>query len=108
MKTSKTKLGYKERDALFQKYFMEFKIKVALNWFELIALLVVSFFISKKLINYIGIDNGITNFIIAILTSVTITLIFSYIRKYKLTINRFDKERIYKRVSSELLSSKPD
>jgi hypothetical protein len=102
MKATKTKLGYKERDALFQKYYTEFKIKVALNWFELIALLAVSFFVSYKVLKYVGMEKITTCLIMAIAASAGITIVFSYIRKYKLSINRFDKERIYKRVSSEL------
>ena len=102
METKKTKLGYRERDALFQKYFTEFKIKVALNWFELLALLAVSFFGSLKLVQLMGVENRVTIIISSLAISFIVTLLFSYIRKYKLRINRFDKERIYKRVSAEL------
>lgn len=103
MAQDKTKLGYRERDRLFKKYFTELKIKVALNWFEIFALMLLSFFICFKLMPYIGVHVKITALVIAGVSSAFLTLLFCYIRKYKLTINRFDKEHIYKRLSSELL-----
>ncbi len=103
MAASKIKLSYKERDKLFKKYYAELKIKVALNWFELLALLVLSFFICYKTFGYIGVTDKITSIIMAIVGSIIVTLLFVYIRKYKLTINRFDRERIYKKLSSELI-----
>ncbi len=103
MAASKIKLSYKDRDKLFKKYFTELKIKVALNWFELIALLLVLLFVSFKLFTYAGVSDKITVIIMALVSSIVITLIFSYIRKYKLSINRFDKENIYIRLSTELI-----
>lgn len=97
------KLGYRERDKLFKKYFNELKVKVALNWFELVALLLVSLFVSYQLTAYFGVKSKTTGIIMAVFASFFITFIFSYIRKYKLSINRFDKEKIYKRVSNELI-----
>ena len=103
MAASKIKLSYKERDKLFKKYFTELKIKVALNWFELIALLILSFFISFKSLKYLSVTDNFTAIIMSVIAAIIITGVFSYIRKYKLSINRFDKEHIYKRLSSELI-----
>lgn len=108
MDQDKVKLGYKERDKLFQKYFSELKIKVALNWFELCALMAIFCFVSFKLIAHFDLFNRIVGAFVAVLVSVLITIGFCVLRKYKLAINRFDKERIYKRVSSELLDSKEE
>lgn len=102
MSTDNSQLGYRERDKLFKKYYIELKIKVALNWFELIALLVVSFFGAFKLVKVMGMHNRVSCILSAIVIACVITALFSYIRKYRLSINRFDKERIYKRVSNEL------
>lgn len=102
MNSDGTQLGYKERDKLFKKYFVELKIKVTLNWFELIALLVLSFIGSFKLVKAMGVSSRPMCMIAAFFIAIVFTLLFSYIRKYKLKIDRFDKERIYKRVSSEL------
>lgn len=107
MEASKIKLSYRDRDKLFKKYFTELKIKVALNWFELLALLTVSLFTSYKLLAYSG-SNRATSIVMSVIISIVITCLFCYIRKYKLTINRFDKEHIYKRLSNELIEeSKP-
>ncbi|MCB0402613.1 MAG: hypothetical protein KDD41_11055 [Flavobacteriales bacterium] len=103
MTEQKPKLGYKERDKLFKKYFTELKIKVALNWFEIFALTILTFFVGYKLMPYVGVHVKVTALVIAGCSSLFLTLLFCYIRKYKLTINRFDKEHIYKRLSSELL-----
>ncbi|MDF1673925.1 MAG: hypothetical protein P1U41_10485 [Vicingaceae bacterium] len=102
MSTDNSQLGYRERDQLFKKYYIELKIKVALNWFELVALLVVSLFGSFKLVKAIGMQNRVSCFLCAVVIACIITALFGYIRKYRLSINRFDKERIYKRVSNEL------
>lgn len=102
MITDNNQLGYRERDKLFKKYYVELKIKVALNWFELIALLVVSFFGSFKLLKVMGMHNNVSCILSGLVIASIITGLFSYIRKYRLSINRFDKERIYKRVSNEL------
>ena len=106
MNQEKVQLGYRERDKLFRKYFAELKIKVALNWFELFALLAVSGFVGFKLLSYFNVCSKVNCVLYSSVIAVVITLSFCFIRKYKLAINRFDKERIYKRVSSELLGSK--
>lgn len=103
MNQEEIKLGYRARDILFKKYFNELKIKVALNWCELIALLIITFFICFKLYGKIGVNSKTTILVISVATSFAVTLVFSYIRKYKLSINRFDKENLYKRVSKELI-----
>jgi Na+/glutamate symporter len=105
MSNDNNQLGYRERDKLFKKHFTELKIKVALNWFELIALLAVSFFASIKLLELIGLDSKLTTVLFAATIAIIITALFCYIRKYKLSINRFDKERIYKLISKELHQS---
>lgn len=102
MSTDNSQLGYREREKLFKKYFAELKIRVVLNWFELIALLTVSFFGSFKLLGLMGMHNRVACIMFGLVISCVITALFSYIRKYKLSINRFDKERIYKKVSAEL------
>lgn len=103
MKPSKIKLGYKERDKLFKKEFTELKIKVALNWFEIIVLLCITFFISMKLHDFIMWENQFHPIIISIISCIVVTAIFAYFRKYQLTITRFHKENIYKKISAELL-----
>ena len=105
MSNDNSQLGYRERDKLFKKYFTELKIKVALNWFELIALLLISFFVALKLVAAMGLQTKISCLLVALPIAIIITGLFSYIRKYKLTINRFDKEHIYKKVSNELHQS---
>ena len=102
MNSESTQLDYKERDKLFKKYFVELKIKVTLNWFELTALLVLSFIGGFKLLKAMGMSSRPLCLIASLFISLVFTLLFSYIRKYKLKIDRFDKERIYKRVSNEL------
>ena len=42
--TSEIKLRTRDRDIFFKKEFSKLKIKVALNWFEIIALFLVTFF----------------------------------------------------------------
>lgn len=103
MVASKIKLSYRERNKLYKKYYNELKIKVTLNWFELIALLILAFFVFFKVFGYIGVNGKTTTIIMSIISSIVLTSLFSYIRRYKLTINRFDKENIYKRLSNELI-----
>jgi|GEM_PF-2915449 len=105
MSNDNSQLGYRERDKLFKKYYTDLKIKVVLNWFELIALLAVSFFASFKLLQLMGLNSKVTTLFSAIIIAIIITALFSYIRKYKLSINRFDKENIYKKISTQLHQS---
>ena len=106
MSQDKVQLGYRERDKLFKKYFSELRIKVALNWFELFALFVVAGFVSFKILCHFQISSRLSCIMMGFGLGVLLTIAFSFVRKYKLAINRFDKERIYKRVSSELLGAK--
>ena len=103
-KISKIKLRYRDRDALFKKEYTELKIKVALNWFEIFALIVVSFFLSYKLVNYITtFDSMAIPIIISLIATAIITYLFCCFRKYQLNITRFDKEHIYKKISNDLI-----
>jgi hypothetical protein len=103
METSKIKLRYRDRDTLFKKEFSELKIKVALNWFELIALITVSIIGSFKLLEFIEIKNVYTIVALSLLASALITYLFCSFRKYHLKITRFDKEHIYKKISNDLI-----
>ena len=103
MVTSKIKIGTRERDKLFKKDFSELKIRVVLNWFEILALLVVSFFITLKIVSFFELEGIVVVVLISTLSSAVITYIFCQFRKYKLFITRFDKEDIYKKISAELI-----
>jgi hypothetical protein len=106
MESSKIKLRTRDRDTLFKKEFSELKIKIALNWFEIVALLAISFFIFLKIISYFQIVNILFTIIIAVIASLIVTYIFCCVRKYKLNITRFDKEDIYKKISADLIDKK--
>jgi hypothetical protein len=97
------KLKTKDRDVFFKKEFSKLKIKVALNWFELIALFLVTFLGVLKLCFFIGISYVAISIIISIFFAILISLLFSYLRKYQLKITRFDKEHIYKKISADLI-----
>jgi hypothetical protein len=103
MAASKIKLGTNERDKLFKREFTELKIKVALNWFELMVLMLISFSISFKLVYSYSWEYLFIPMIIATLISILITGVFSFFRKYQLNISRFDKEDIYKNISEKLI-----
>jgi len=103
MKTSKIKLGYSERDKLFQKQLSELKTKVLLNWFEIFILLAVSFFITLKIIMILRTESMVIQIGLSILSSLIVTLLFCSFRGYQLNITRFDKEYIYKKISNELM-----
>ncbi len=103
METSKIKLRYRDRDLMFKKEYSQLKIKVALNWFEIFALIIVAFFISLKVCAWLNIGNLPVNTVIASITSIGITFLFSCFRKYQLKITRFDKEHIYKKISNDLI-----
>ena len=103
METSKIKLRYRDRDALFKKEFSELKIKVALNWFEIIALIAVSFLGSTKILFMLKIESITINILFSFTISLLVALLFSRFRKYQLKITRFDKEHIYKKISKDLI-----
>lgn len=108
MTTTKIKLRYRDRDTLFKKEYAELRVKVALNWFEIIALLSVSFFISLKLIYLFNWETLLIPVIISILVSIGITYLFCCFRKYQLKITRFDKEHIYQKISKDLIDKTKD
>ncbi|PCJ25028.1 MAG: hypothetical protein COA97_08610 [Flavobacteriales bacterium] len=103
MEVSKVKLRYRDRDTMFKKEYSELKIKVALNWFEIFALITVSSLLSFKMISYMNLGN----IFIPIITSLGVALITTYLfcrfRNYQLNITRFDKEDIYKKISNDLI-----
>ena len=104
MEPSKIRLKYRDRDTLFKKEYSELKIKVALNWFELIALLLVGFFLSIKVsISYLKIESIFITVVISLIIALGIVFLFSCFRKYQLKITRFDKEHIYKKISKDLI-----
>jgi hypothetical protein len=105
MRASKIKLGYKQRDKLFQKKFSELKTKVLLNWFEIFILLTVSFFITLKIILMFRTGSMLIQIGLSILSSLIVTLLFCSFRGYQLKITRFDKEHIYIKISSELMDA---
>jgi hypothetical protein len=88
------------KDPLFVEEYNNLKSKVVLNWIELFALLVVSFLITLKFLNVYW-ETSEAPLIISCLTSVLITGVFLYFKKYQLSITPFDKENIYKKISTE-------
>ena len=104
METSKIKLGTSERDRLFKKEFTELRIKVALNWFELFVLLLISFSVSYKLASLFTWKSIFIPLAISVLAGILITGVFSFFRNYQLSISRFDKEDIYKKISDDLIN----
>ena len=103
METSKIKLRYRDRDTLFKKEFSELRIKVALNWFEIIALITLTFLGSIKALLMLGVSSIPTNIVISFLISLLVAFMFSRFRNYQLKITRFDKEHIYKKISADLI-----
>jgi hypothetical protein len=100
---SKIKLKTKDRDAFFKKEFSRLKIKVALNWFELVALFLVTFFGTLKLCFMLSISSIALYIIVSTIAAGLVALLFSCFRKYQLKITRFDKEHIYKKISADLI-----
>lgn len=80
MNLDSNQLGYRERDKLFKKYFTDLKIKVTLNWFELIALLTVSFFGGFKLLVLMGLSNKS----LCIIAAFAISLMFTFFLHQKI------------------------
>ena len=103
MEATKIKLRYRDRDTLFKKEFSELRIKVALNWFEIIALITLSFIGSFKALHLIKFGGITINVIISVVISLIVATLFSRFRKYQLKITRFDKEHIYKKISADLI-----
>ncbi|PJA09668.1 MAG: hypothetical protein COX70_01155 [Flavobacteriales bacterium CG_4_10_14_0_2_um_filter_32_8] len=103
MATSEIKLGYDERDRLFKKEYIELKIKVVLNWFELSVLFLVSFIVSFELFSKYVLKDIFFTVILSLVVGVLISWIFCCFRNYQFKISRFDKEDIYKRISTELI-----
>jgi len=103
LEENKIKLKTKDRDIFFKKEFSKLKIKVALNWFKLIALFLVTFFGVIKVTFILKMSSITLSVIIAIIFSVSVVLLFSYFRNYQLKITRFDKEHIYKKISADLI-----
>ncbi len=103
MAASKIKLSKRDRDLLFKKEYTQLKIKVALNWFEIFALLIVVFLVSLKTSSYLNIESIAISIILSLVIAIGITLFFSIFRKYQLNITRFDKEHIYKKISNDLI-----
>ena len=101
--TSEIKLRTRDRDIFFKKEFSKLKIKVALNWFEIIALFLVTFFGALKASFILGLNTIIISVIISLIVAILITFLFSCFRKYQLKITRFDKEHIYKKISADLI-----
>ena len=103
LEDSKIKLKTRDRDIFFKKEFSKLKIKVALNWFELIALFLVTFLGVIKLTFILKMSSITLSVIIAVVLATAVALLFSYFRNYQLKITRFDKEHIYKKISADLI-----
>ena len=103
VKEKKIQLKTNTRDLFFKKEFSKLKIKVALNWFEIVALFIVAFLGVLKTCFVLGMNNIVFSAIIAIVISILITLLFSCFRNYQLRVTRFDKEHIYKKISADLI-----
>ncbi len=103
MAASKIKLRSRDRDILFKKEYAQLKIKVALNWFEIFALLIVSFLATLKTSTHLKIGSISLSVLISLIVAIGIAFVFSMFRKYQLKITRFDKEHIYKKISNDLI-----
>jgi hypothetical protein len=103
MEIPKIKLRYKDRDILFNKEFSELKIKVALNWFEIIVLILLSLIVSFKSLQFLEVESISIIIISSLSFSALVTYFFCLFRKYQLKITRFDQEHIYQKISNELI-----
>ena len=98
-------LGYKERDKLYQKEYSSLKIKIALNCFEIFAIFIFTALGLYALMNTAhNWEIFFTPIAISIVISLIITIIFFKVKNYKVSISRFDKEDLYKKVSKELFN----
>ena len=96
-------MRYKNLDLLYKKKYAELKIKVALNWFEILSLVVVSFLITIKTFLWLKIRDLSITITSALIISFLATYFFARFRKYQLKITRFDKEDIYRNICRELI-----
>jgi hypothetical protein len=103
---NKAKLGYRERDILYQKEYASLRIKIALNCFELFALFTVVTVLAFLALSLTKLTDRVLLVISSVIISFIITLIFYKIKKYQISIDRFDKEAIYKKISKDLLKTK--
>lgn len=102
----KATLGYRIRDLKYKKEYAALKIKIALNCFELLTLYLVLFIVFFMLTNITSWSNITTPIAISGIISFVFVFLFYKHKNYQLTINRFDKENIYKKISQELLNDK--
>ena len=103
---NKPSLGYRERDKLYKKEYSSLKIKIVLNCFELFALFSVLAIVSYLLLTLLEWNDFLIPITISIAVSLMFTGIFYKIKKYQISITRFDKEGIYKKISKDLLNNK--
>jgi len=103
IENNKIKLRTRDRDTFFKKEFSKLKIKVALNWFEIIALFLVTFFGVLKISFILELTPIIIPVAISLSVATLITFLFFCFREYQLKITRFDKEHIYKKISEDLI-----
>jgi hypothetical protein len=96
-------MRYKDLDLLYKHEYSQLKIKVALNWFEFLSLIVVTLLIALKIFFWLKIGHLSINIALTLLISFTITYLFSHFRRYQLTITRFDKEDLYKSICRKLI-----
>jgi len=89
------------KDKLFIKEYDNLKNNIILNWIELFTLLLVSFLVSLKFLNVIYWEHQTTPTLISGVLALFITVLFFSIKKHQLSITQFDKENIYKKISSE-------
>ena len=94
---------YKNLDLLYNQRYTQLKIKVALNWFEIFAFIVVTFLITLKAFLWLNIRNLSIIMVSTLLISFLTAYIFASFRKYQLKITRFDKEDIYRAICKELI-----
>ena len=102
----KVKLGYRVRDAKYKKEYAALKIKIALNRIELFALFVIIATGLHFTLNLTNWQTKSTPLVLSITLSLVITFYFYKYKKYQITITRFDKENIYKKISKDLLEDK--
>ncbi len=76
MESSKIKLRYKDRDVMFKKEYSQLKIKVALNWFEIFALLILTFFVSLKICLSVNLGNITVSIILSVVAAIGILKVF--------------------------------
>ena len=96
-------MRYKDLDLLYKHKYSRLKIKVVMNWFELLSLIAATFLIALKTFFWLKIGHISIVIALTLLISLTVTYLIFHFRKYQLTITRFDKEDLYRDICRKLI-----